>query len=507
MGKKFTIVLRNEYRDSVFLMRINDLVEKTEGVTRAAVMMGTEANKDLMKEAGLYTEEAREAGPNDLIIVVEAEDEKSAQRALEYAKSLVYKTEKEERKEEQNYMSIRSAVSFEPDIDLVLVSTPGEYAYREAMRALLLNKHVMVFSSNVPIEKEKSLKTYAKSKNLLVMGPDAGTAIIGSVGLGFFNVVKEGPVGVVGAAGTGIQVVTSLLDLAGSGITAAIGTGSNDVKEAIGGITLKTGINMLASHSRTKVITVISKPPSEKIVKETVEVLSKIGKPGVMNFIGYKGKDISDNLKFADTLEDAARISYSFANSDSFKLPDWTSENEVNKAEEKLTSDQVYIRGLFSGGTICYETQYLMSKEGIKTYSNAPLDKDYEIGGFEPSKKDTVLDMGAEEFVRGVPHPMIDFRFRKERLLKEVEDKEVAVILFDIVLGYGANMNPAAEMVDAIKKARKINERVAFVASVIGTEKDPQGLNSQVEQLKSAGVLVYPSSTRATQVALRIAKR
>ncbi len=507
MRKKFTIVLKNEYRDSVFLMRINDLVEKAEGVTRAAVMMGTEANKDLMKEAGLYTEEAKEAGPNDLIIVVEAENEEQARNALDYAKSLVYKTEKEEKKTEQNYLSIRSAVSFEPDIDLVLISTPGEYAYREAMRALLLNKHVMVFSSNVPLEKEKALKNYAKNKNLLVMGPDAGTAIIGSVGLGFFNVVNEGPVGVVGAAGTGIQVVTSLLDLAGSGITAAIGTGSNDVKDAIGGITLKTGIRMLSSHQKTKVITVISKPPSEKIVNETVELLTEVGKPAVMNFIGYKGKDISDSLKFADTLEDAARISYSFINKNDFRLPEWTSEKEVNEARDKLAKNQVYIRGLFSGGTICYETQYLMSKEGIKAYSNAPLDKEYEIGGFDESKKDTVLDMGAEEFVRGVPHPMIDFRFRKERLLKEVKDNEVAVILFDIVLGYGANMNPAAEMIEAIKKARSVNKRVSFVASVIGTEKDPQGLNSQVEELKKEGVLVYPSSTRATQVALKIAKR
>jgi len=507
MGKRFTVVLKNEYRDSVFLMRINDLVEKADGVTRAAVMMGTEANKDLMKEAGLYTEEANEAGPNDLIIVVEAENEDLAMNALEYAKSLVYKTEKEDKEKEQKYLSIRSAVSFEPDIDLVLVSTPGEYAYREAMRALLLNKHVMVFSSNVPVEKEKALKNYAKNKNLLVMGPDAGTAIIGSVGLGFFNVIAEGPVGVVGAAGTGIQVVTSLLDLAGSGITAAIGTGSNDVKEDIGGITLKTGISMLSSHSKTKIITIISKPPSEKIVNETVELLSQIEKPSVMNFIGYKGKDISSSLKFADTLEDAARISYSFTNKGQFKLPEWTSESEVKETKDKLTNDQVYVRGLFSGGTICYETQYIMSKAGIKAYSNAPLDKNYEIGGFDASKKDTVLDMGAEEFVRGVPHPMINFRFRNERLLKEVEDKNVAVILFDLVLGYGANMNPAKEIVEAIKKARTVNERVSYVASVTGTEKDPQGLTFQVEQLKNAGVLVYPSSTRAALVALQIAKR
>ncbi|MFP3213760.1 MAG: acyl-CoA synthetase FdrA [Nitrososphaeria archaeon] len=507
MGNKSTLVLKNEYRDSVFLMRINELVEKADGVTKAAVMMGTEANKELMKEAGLYTEEASKAGPNDLVIVIEGEDESLVNKALEYAKKLVYKTEKEEKETSQGYLSIRSAVSFEPDIDLVLISTPGEYAYREAMRALLLNKHVMIFSSNVPLEKEKVLKNYAKAKNLLVMGPDAGTAIIGSVGLGFFNVVKEGPVGVVGAAGTGIQVVTSLLDLAGSGITAAIGTGSNDVKEDIGGITLKTGINMLSSHPKTKVITIISKPPSEKVVNETVDILLKVNKPAVMNFIGFKGKDISNSIKFADTLEDAARVSFNFANRREFKLPEWTSETEVKEAKDNLTSKQYYIRGLFSGGTICYETQYIMSKKGIKAYSNSPLDNNYKIGGFDSSKEDTVIDMGAEEFVRGIPHPMIDFRFRKERLLKEVKDKEVAVILFDIVLGYGANMNPASEMVEVIKKARSINDKVSFVASVIGTENDPQGLKTQVEQLKDAGVLVYPSSTKAAQVALEIAKR
>ncbi|MGC8569061.1 MAG: hypothetical protein ACP5LW_03540 [Nitrososphaeria archaeon] len=503
---KLTLVLRNEYRDSVFLMRINDAVEKLDGVRRAAVMMGTDANKDLMREAGLFTEEAASAGPNDLVIVVEGDDEEALRKALERARSMVYETAKEEKKEEQSYLSIRSAVSFEPDIDLVLISTPGEYAYREAMRALLLGKHVMVFSSNVPVEKEKALKELANRKGLLVMGPDAGTAIIGGTGLGFFNVVSEGPVGIVGAAGTGIQVVSSLLDHAGSGITAAIGTGSNDVKDYIGGITLKTGIRLLSSHSRTKVITVVSKPPSERIVKEAVEEIGRGGKPAVLNFIGYEGGHGDGQISFASTLEEAARMSYELERGRGFSLPSWTPDEEVRRAKEMLRPEQTYIRGLFSGGTICYEAQHIMRKKGIRVYSNSPLEKSLEIGGFERSIKDTMIDMGAEEFVRGVPHPMIDFRFRKERLLREAEDREVAVILFDIVLGYGSNMNPAGEISEAIRKAREINDRLAFVASVIGTRKDPQGLESQVMQLRNLGVLVYPSSTRAAEVAFQIAR-
>ena len=506
MRKRAVLILKNEYRDSVFLMRVNDMVEKYEGVIRAAVMMGTEANKDLMKEAGLYDEKADEAGPNDLVIIVEAQDEESAERALDYAKSLVYKTEKEEKKEEQNYLSIRSAVSFEPDVDLVFISTPGEYAYREAMRAVLLNKHVMVFSSNVPVEKEKKLKETADKRGLLVMGPDAGTAIIGGVGLGFFNVVKEGPVGIVGAAGTGIQVVSSLLDLAGSGITAAIGTGSNDVKDYIGGITLKRGLKLLGAHKKTKVITIVSKPPSESVARETVELVKSLEKPTVVNFIGYEGKD-EDNVSFAYTLEDASKKSYALAEGKEFKLPTWTDEKEEDEARENLKPEQAYIRGLFSGGTICYEAQNILKKKGIKVYSNSPLEKELEIGGFSESKADTMIDMGAEEFVRGVPHPMIDFRFRKERIIKEAKDKSVAVILLDIVLGYGANMDPAGEISEAIRKAREMNKSLAFVASVVGTKGDPQGLDSQVAKLKSLGVLVYPSTTKAVEVAFSIAKR
>jgi len=500
-------ILKNEYRDSVFLMRINDEIERMPGVRRAAVMMGTEANKDLMREAGLYTDQVREAGPNDLVIVVDADSEGSAEAALGKAQEMVFKVERETKSEEEPYRSLRSAVSFEPDIDLVLISTPGEYAYREGMRALLLGKHVMIFSSNVPIEKEIKLKEYAERKNLLVMGPDAGTAIIGGVGLGFFNVVKGGPVGLVGAAGTGLQEVSSLLGLSGLGISAAIGTGSNDISEAVGGRTMLMGLRMLDDHSETSVISVVSKPPSRAVAEKVIQRAQEMKKPVILNFIGSEDFKPSGNVDFAFTLEEAAAKSHKKATGREMKLADWIDNERLKEAIDSLRPDQRFVRGLFSGGTINYESQAIFRREGRAVWSNSPLDKSRRIGGFDPSREDTFIDMGAEEFVRGVPHPMIDFRFRKERIVKEAGDPSVGVILLDIILGYGSNMDPASEIAEAVMKAREINKTVIFVSSVIGTDEDPQNLSQQVKRLQETGVFVAPTSARAADIALKAAER
>ena len=501
-------ILKNEYRDSVFLMRINDQIERMPGVKRAAVMMGTDANKDLMREAGLYIDEVREAGPNDLVIVLEAENAGSADEALSRAQELAFNVEKETtRGEEEPYRSLRSAVAFEPDIDLVLISTPGEYAYKEAMRSILLGRHTMIFSSNVPIEKEIKLKELAERKNLLVMGPDAGTAIVGGVGLGFFNVISGGPVGIVGAAGTGIQEVSSVLGLSGIGISAAIGTGSNDISESIGGKTMIMGLKMLDAHAGTKAVTIISKPPSKTVAEKVVQSAHESGKPVIINFIGNEDYRQSGNVDFAFTLEEAAYKSYFKVTGKEMKLKDWVSPEKVKEASDSLGSDQRYVRGLFSGGTINYESQAIFRKSGRPVWSNSALDKSKKIGGFDSSREDTFVDMGAEEFVRGVPHPMIDFRFRKERILKEANDPSVGVILLDIILGYGSNMDPASEISEAVIKARSVNKRVVFVSSIVGTEGDPQNISKQVKTLMDSGVLVTPTSARAADMALKIVER
>ena len=114
------------------------------------------------------------------------------------------------------------------------------------------------------------------------------------------------------------------------------------------------------------------------------------------------------------------------------------------------------------------------------------------------------LDLGADEFTVGRPHPMIDMTGRIERILLEASDPDVAVILLDVVLGYGAHPDPAGALAPAIReaKARAEEQGRAFhmVASVCGTEADPQYLfltNRKI--LEEAGAIVATSNADAAR--------
>jgi succinyl-CoA synthetase alpha subunit len=397
----------------------------------------------------------------------------------------------------------------------VLISTPGQFATREAMRALNAGKHVMVFSSDVPIEDEVKLKQLGSQRGLLVMGPDCGTAIMCGIGLGFSNVVRSGAVGIVGAAGTGIQEVASLLDEVG--ITHAIGTGSHDLSDAVGGVTMLAGLQALEADERTKVIVLISKPPSPQVARKILDAVKGLKKPVVVDFIGGDPKVIEDAGAIpATTLEDAAMKAMAVLRGQTFKetkfaLSEKKIREMVEKETELLTAEQKYIRGLFSGGTLCSEAQLLLKDLIGDVYSNVPLKPELKLPDVHESKSHTCVDMGTEEFVRGVPHPMIDFRFRRERMIKEAKDPETAVILLDVVLGVGANPDPAGELVVAIKEAKETAEKdgryLPVVASVCGTAGDPQGLAAQQKKLGEAGVVVMPSNAQAVRMAALIATR
>ncbi|MFN4133253.1 MAG: FdrA family protein, partial [Candidatus Hadarchaeales archaeon] len=278
-----SVIRKGDYRDSVVLMRVSKELEGFPGVTKASVMMGTSSNKELLKQAGILTRDAEAAGPNDLVIVAEAPDGSTATAAIAHAEKLLAEEVRAAEKEIA-YKTVDAAVEGVTDANLVLISTPGEFAAREAMKALRAGKHVMIFSSDVPIEEEVKLKKFASERGLLVMGPDCGTAIVGGVGLGFSDVVRRGPVGIVGAAGTGIQEVSSLLDEVG--ITSAIGTGSHDLSDAVGGITMMSGLKALEEDENTKVIVMISKPPSPSVARKIMETVKGLKKPVVVNLIG-----------------------------------------------------------------------------------------------------------------------------------------------------------------------------------------------------------------------------
>jgi succinyl-CoA synthetase alpha subunit len=508
-------MIKNLYRDSVSLMQFSEKIRALDGIKQASAVMATANNISLLVEAGLLANVVPPS-PNDLLIVVEGGDEASRNAVLDQAEAMLKQKSADAGEGGIRRVpprSIEMGVESMPSANFVLISTPGEYAEAEARKALQLGLHVMMFSDNVSMEEEIPLKQYARDHDLLVMGPDCGTAIINGVPLGFANVVRRGDIGVVAASGTGLQQVTSLIDRFGAGVSQAIGTGGHDLKSEVGGITMLQGIAALTNDPSTKVILLVSKPPSPDVMKNVLEKAAQSGKPVVVEFIGADPASItSGNITGVKTLEDAATASVNLSKGKPIKrfsnaLPA-KYKSLVKPAQKKLRKGQKYIRGLFSGGTFCYETVLLLSQALGKVYSNTPIKKDEKIPNVWKSLEHTVIDLGDDLFTQGRPHPMIDFRLRNERILQEARDPETAVILLDIVLGYGSNMDPAGELVPAIQQAQKIASKskrnVIFVGSVCGTDSDPQNLSRQEAMLSEAGVILTDSNAQAARLAAEI---
>ena len=500
-------------------MRISQQLGSLEGVRQASALMATDANKCLLEEAGMLTDEVRLAGPNDLVIVVDAVSPERAEEVISKARELMAEASKElAEREEAIYRTLDSAAEARPDSNLVLISVPGAYAAREAERALELGKHVMIFSDGVPLEDEVRLKRMGLERSLLVMGPDCGTSIINGIGLGFANVIKRGPIGIIAASGTGAQAVSSLIS-AGPGVSQVIGTGSRDLHDEVGGITMLLGLKYLADDPGTQTIVLISKPPSPAVSKKVLDAAKRIGKPVVVCFLGGDPKIIEEaGLTPAATLEDAALKAIAIQEGKEPKSVIFTaSPDEIKRiAEEeykKLKPEQRYIRGIYSGGTFCYEAMLIMKDLIGDVYSNIPLNSNLKLKDSNKSNQHTFVDMGDDEFTAkiGKPHPMIYHELRQKRILAEASDPETAVILLDVVLGHGADMDPAGALAKTIVQAKRIasdgGRYLPVVASVCGTPQDPQDLTSQEKKLKDAGVVVMPSNAQAARMAALIATR
>ena len=311
--------------------------------------------------------------------------------------------------------------------------------------------------------------------------------------------------------GTGLQQVTCLIDRLGAGISQAIGTGGHDLHARVGGITMLQGLEALAADPATRVIVLISKPPDPEVAAHVLEAAERAGKPVVVNFLGADPARIAGvNLHPARTLEDAARIAVRLVDGEALDQPK-VQEGPTIPEAPPLSPGQRYIRGLYSGGTFCYEALLLLTEAFGTVHSNTPLDPNSALADVWQSVGHTVIDLGDDQFTRGRPHPMIDQSLRNERVLKEAADPEVAVILLDVVLGYGAHPNPAGEIAPVIRKALSLaaqdGRTVAFVGTVCGTAADPQGLARQEAALKEAGMLLADSNAQAVRLAARIAAR
>ncbi|HWI51593.1 MAG TPA: acyl-CoA synthetase FdrA [Symbiobacteriaceae bacterium] len=504
------LVKQGSYYDSVSLMQLSSKAAATPGVRAATAMMATPMNLETMAADGLLVDELKGAGPNDLIMVVDAAEAELAESVLAGLNEALNRApEPNTGSQAVTPRSSAEAKAAMSGANIALISVPGTYAAYEAAEALRLGLHVHMFSDNVTVEQEVALKQYAAKRGLLVMGPDCGTAIIGGTPLAFANVVRRGPIGVVGASGTGIQAITVLIDRLGGGIAHAIGTGGRDLKDEVGGIMFLAGLEALETDASTEVIVLVSKPPGKRTMQKVLERLRNCTKPVVVCLL-RGGKVAVENplVHPVADLEEAARVAVSLSSGRAIAA--LTGDEMTNQKAAVIAAgfapQQKYLRGLYSGGTLCDETMLVLRDLGVHTYSNIPIEEGYDLENARVSREHTVVDLGDDEFTRGKPHPMIDPSQRAQRLIQEMTDPEVAVIMLDVVLGYGSNADPAGAMAKAMAagKAARTGGEVLFIASVCGTEGDPQQAAAQEAILRQAGALVYPSNTAAAKAAAGI---
>lgn len=498
-------VVRGVYYDSVSLMRVAQELTKIDGVIDATLNMATEANIKIMSAAG-FDLSGLDLRPSDLVIAVKAKEEiidEIITKAKEYLSNPPWKTT--EISQQYFPKSLNGALSMLPEANLALISIAGQHAGDEAMECLNKGLHVMLYSDNVSLEKEIELKNTANEKGLLVMGPDCGTAVIKGIGLGFANACPVGPVGMVAAAGTGLQEVHVQLAHRGIGVLHAIGTGGRDVKEAVGGITSLMGIEALLESDDVKVIVMVGKPPAPEVEKKIFQRLASGNKPAVLGYIGGELEGDRPPIYFCKELEETAAVAAAVVNGTDPALArkDLSLKYEhLKELASHFGKRKGYLRGLYSGGTLCYEAQLIASKLLGPIYSNAPLDGRYKLSDSLKSIGNCMVDYGEDEFTQGRLHPMMDSTFRAKRMIEEAKDDEVGVILFDCVLGYGCHESPADQLASAISQVkREVGDRVIFVGYVCGVEADPQIASRQRKILEDVGVVLADSNAQAARLA------
>ena len=446
------------YADSVTLLQVSRRVQEVPGVTTAQVAMATPLNLEVIERMGFAL--PGEATVNHLVIAIRLAEDGD----LEAVRAEVDRALTDSRRqvpgptEEAPSRTTTSALRREPG-SVVLVSVPGVSAAAEAMDALESGSDVMVFSDNVPVEQEVALKRYAATRDLLVMGPDCGTAVVGGLGLGFANVVSPGPVGIVAASGTGCQQVLALLDHAGVGVTTAYGVGGRDLSAEVGGLATRTALARLDRDPSVELAVLISKPPADEVASELTAYADSLATPVHLALLGAGRPDLTA------ATEDLLRAL-------GHEPPDWP----VRGSTRATAGSRLH--GLFVGGTMKQEAHVLVTSRGV----------DAEL-----------VDFGDDEYTTGRAHPMIDPTLRLERLAEVADDEETGVVLMDVVLGHGAEDDPAATLAPAIDGMRP-----PVVITVVGTVHDPQGLDRQVAALAAAGAEVHVSNAGATRRALEI---
>lgn len=495
-----TIVKKGSYHDSVVLMLLTNQISTIEGVKKVSIMMATPANKDIYKQSGLDTEELQSATANDMVVVADVDDDSILDTIMAEVDEFFKKqsTANADKKGSESVKSWDKALEKLPDANLAVISIPGAYAALEADRALDEGMNVFMFSDNVTVEDEVKLKQKAHEKGLAVMGPDCGTGIIQGVPVAFTNNVTPGAIGIIGASGTGIQELTTIIDRLGEGVKNAIGTGGRDLSTEVGGITMMDMIEAMESDESVKVLIIISKPPAKEVRDRISDRLSNFKKPVVTLFLGEKPEYHEENFYHTYTLDEAARLAVGLVRGEEVKEGEVkTDRSGFFKAEEKKT-----IKAYYSGGTLAGEAAML-----IKDALDMKVPPQKAEGYMLKTDGHIVVDLGDDVYTQGKPHPMIDPAKRIECMQEAIDDDSTGVILLDIMLGYGSHEDMAGVLLPTITelrdKAKAAGRKVFFVATVCGTRRDFQGYDEAVNKLKEAGVIVCETNKLAVRTAIQ----
>ncbi len=499
-----TEVIADCYVDSVRLLEATRAMREAPGIDWAWAVMATPANVSDLAAEGV-AEGLDEARANDLILAVRGTGEESA-AALQAARQVLFEGPEPADHDGAERggprpSSLDEALDLASQANVAIVSVPGPYAALEAHKALTRGLDVLLFSDNVALSDEIELKQRARSLGRLVMGPGAGTAALAGVGLGFSNRVAPGPVGVVAAAGTGAQEAMTLLHRWGSGVSHVIGVGGRDLSVEVGGTMATTAMEALDSHDDTELILLVSKPPSPSVAERLLG--RQWSKPVVAALIGLdQPVEAAPGVTVCNTLEQgvvAALEHLSHRGSD----PVGTTDADVARASTAVKPDRRRLVGLYSGGTLAYETMTIVGRHIGPVYSNTPLDPAWALPA--PDDGHVCLDLGEEEFTRGRPHPMIDPEARVEILGQQASDPTVAAVLLDVVIGDGAHPDPASVL--APVAATAVESGAAVVAYVLGTDLDPQDFQRQRSIMREAGCIVAETNARAALAAAALVNR
>lgn len=504
-----TTVLRHcvrsgAYHDSIVLMRLQSSLANLDGVEDAGAVMATATNLALLRSNRLLPDPVPQAGADDLLISVRAESEAQAEAAMRQIDPLLAHRNSEG-DGSWRPRSLRGASRLLPAARWVLISVPGRFAAELAREALESGRHVFLYSDNVSLPDERQLKQMARDRGLLVLGPDCGTAMIGGTGLGFANRVRRGPVGLIAASGTGLQAVSSRVHTLGGGISHAIGTGGRDLHLDVGAITTLQALTLLAEDPWTRVIGLISKPPSAAVAAKILRAASRLDKPVVVGFLGYPspGRRLG-NLHFARDLEEVADLAVGLVtDAQAVTSAHGSPAAHPPDGSEDSPSPRRYLRGLFSGGTLAYEALLSFRPLLQPITSNLRAEAVELLEDPTRSKGHCIVDLGADELTVGRLHPMMDPDAARRRLLQEADDPEAAVILVDLVLGDVAHEDPASSLAETVASICNQAEGPRVILAVVGTEQDPQGLEQQIEAFRSAGAIVSHGLRGAVEACLQ----